>query len=321
MVFLVIGGTGFIGSNVVKGLVERSEEVIIFDAMPNINRLGNARHKVKVIRGDILDIEDVFYVTKTYNVDCIIHLAYSTDILGQEERPLKPIKTNCIGFNNVLEVARIMDIKRVVWASSVAVYGPPEYYSNQVVNEDAPTNPNTVYGACKVLDEYMGKHYYEKFGVDNIGLRPTVVYGPGRWFRGLSAFTYDLFVGPALGKPVKISFGNQKVNWMYVKDVAKAFLLACYVDKTEHKIFNIPGQVATIYEAAQIVQKLVPNAIVDVEAGEGRERWPAFLDVTRIEKELKYKQSYTLEKGFKEYIDTIRAEAKMFPHLYKDGNM
>jgi len=309
MVVLVTGGTGFIGSNVTKGLIGRGEEVVVFDAMPNVNRLGEAKDKVEVVKGDILDIEDLFNVIKSYNVECIIHLAYFTDILGQEERPLKPIKINCIGFNNVLEAARIMGIKRVVWASSVAVYGPPEYYSDQPVNEDAPTKPTTVYGACKVLNEYMGKHYYEKFSLDNIGLRPTVIYGPGRWYRGLSTFTYDLFAKPALGKPTKVSFGDQKVNWMYVKDVAKAFLLACYVKETKHKIFNLTGQVATVGEAAQCVKKLIPDAVIEVEPG-GKEKWPAHLDTTRAQEELGYTPSYNLEEGFKEYIDIIRMKVK-----------
>ncbi len=313
MIFLVIGGTGFVGSNVVKGLIEQGEDIVVFDAMPNINLLGEVRDKVKVIKGDILDIEDLFNVIKTCNVEYIVHLAYFTDILGQEERPLKPIKINCIGFNNVLEVARIMGVKRVIWASSVAVYGPPEYYSNQPVDEDAPTKPTTIYGACKVLNEYMGKHYYKKFGLDNIGLRPTVIYGPGRWYRGLSTFTYDLFAEPALGRPVKISSGDQKVNWMYVKDVAKAFLLACYVKETKNKIFNLTGQVATVGAAAQYVKKLIPDAVIKVESG-GREKWPAFLDTTRARNELGYTPSYTLEEGFKEYINIIRAGKGMSPY-------
>lgn len=310
MVFLVTGGTGFIGSNVVKGFIERGEDVVVFDTMPNMSQLGEVRDKIKVIKGNILDIEDLFNVIKTCNIEYIVHLAYFVDILSLEERPLKPVKVNCIGFNNVLEVARIMGVKRVVWASSVAVYGPPEYYSKQPVDEDAPTRPTTVYGACKVLNEYMGKHYYEKFGLDNIGLRPTVIYGPGRWYRGLSTFTYDLFTEPALGRPVKISSGDQKVDWMYVKDVAKAFLLACYVKETKHKIFNLSGQVATVREAAQHVKKIIPDAVIKVESG-GREKWPAFLDTSRAREELDYMPSYTLEEGFREYVNIIRAEAKI----------
>lgn len=312
---LVTGGTGFIGSHVTKKLVEQGEEVIVFDAMPNLSRLGKVKDKVKVAKGDILDIEDLFNIIKSYDVEYIIHLAYFTDILGQEERPLKPIKINCIGFNNVLEVARILGVKRVIWASSVAVYGSSGYYSDQPVNEDAPTKPTTVYGACKVLNEYMGKHYYERFGLDNIGLRPTVVYGSGRWYRGLATFAYDLFAKPALGKPAKIPFGNQKVNWMYVKDVAKVFVLACYAKKTKHKIFNLSGQVATVSEAAQCVRKLIPDAVIEVESGESeKQKRPVFIDITRAWKELGYKPSYTLEEGFKEYIKIIRAEANMSPN-------
>lgn len=316
MAVLVIGGTGFIGSNIVKGLVERGEEVVAFDLVPNLNRLGEIKDKVEVVKGDILDVETLFFTIKNYNIDRIIHLAFYIDILGQEEHPLRPLKINCVGFNNVLEVARIMGVKRVVWASSVAVYGSPEYYPVQPVNEDAPTNPTTFYGACKVLDEYLGVHYAKKLGVDTIGLRPTVLYGPGRWYRGLSTFTYDLFVNPALGKLAKVDYGDQTVDWIYIKDVAKAFILACYAEESKHKIFNISGQVATVKEAAECVRKILPNADIVVEPG-GKEKWPAYLDTSRAREELGYKPSYTLEEGFKEYIDIIREEAKRFPHLYE----
>jgi len=234
--------------------------------VPNLNRLGEIKDKVEVVKGDILNVETLFFAIKNYNIDRIIHLAFYIDILGQEEHLLRPLKINCIGFNNVLEVARIMGVKRVVWASSVAVYGSPEYYQTQPVDEDAPTNPTTFYGACKVLDEYLGVHYAKKFGVDTIGLRPTVLYGPGRWYRGLSTFTYDLFVNPALGRSAKVDYGDQTVDWIYIKDVAKAFILAYYVKETKHKIFNISGQVATVKEAAECVRKILPNADILVSS-------------------------------------------------------
>lgn len=309
MSFLVTGGTGFIGSHLIRELVERGQSVIAFDYAPNIVAISDVKEKVEVVRGDVLDVTELLNTIKKYDVKYIIHLAYLL-IPESQEKPLKAIKVNCEGTTNVFEAARVMDVKRVVWASSVAVYGPAEYYGGKPVNEDAPKRPTTVYGACKVLNEFIGEHYYNLYRLDNIGLRFTVVYGPGRT-RGATAFASELIENPALGKSVKVPYGDQKIDWQYVKDAVKAIILACKVRQVKDRIFNTCGDLHTIREAAEYVRKLIPDAAIEVESG--TMGWQMNFDITRAKEQLDYSPSYTIEKGIREHINIVRSRAGLPP--------
>ena len=301
MGILVTGGTGFIGSYLVKELARQGQDVVVYDLSPNIDLIREVADRVKVARGDILDPVELLRTVKSYGVDDIFHLAYLL-IADSREKPSLALRVNCEGVNNIFEVARIADIRKVVWASSVGVYGSAKYYTGPV-NEDTSTKPTTVYGACKVLNEFMGRYYFETYGLDNIALRPTIVYGAGRR-RGGFTFANDLIEYPALGKPIKVPFGDQEIDWQYVKDVVKAFILAYRTKNPKHRIFNVGGEVHTIREVADYVRKFIPNAIIEVESGELG--WVSQYDTTRARIELGYEPSYTLEKGIEDQINIIR---------------
>lgn len=302
MAILVTGGTGFIGSYLVKELLGRGEDVVVYDLFPNTDLIREVADRVELVRGDILDSVELLRTIKSHGVEDIFHLAYLL-IADSREKPSLALRVNCEGLNNMFEVARIADTGKVVWASSTGVYGPAKYYTGPV-DEDTPTKPTTVYGACKVLNEFMGSYYFETYGLDNIALRPTVVYGAGRK-RGGFTFANDLVEYPALGKPTKVPFGDQEIDWQYVKDVVKAFILAYRTKNPEHRVFNVGGEVHTVRQAADCVRKFIPNAIIEVESGELG--WVSRYDTTRAREELGYEPSYTLERGVEDQIKTIRA--------------
>ncbi|MBP1933278.1 nucleoside-diphosphate-sugar epimerase [Ammoniphilus resinae] len=270
-------------------------------------RLNQVKESIGFVQGDISEWDQLLHAIKQHQVQTIIHLAYYRDIQEQEKNPHRATKINCLGFNHILEAARIMGIKRVVWASSTAVYGYPHLY-NEPVDEDALLSPTSIYGACKAYDEYLSNHYRKAFGLETIGLRPTVVYGDGRWYRGLSNFTYDLFAYATSGKEYVVQHGDKRVDWLHVKDCARAFVLAALVTNTVHGIFNITGQVATLREATEAIQRIEPNARFEIKPG-GREEeyWPAYLDGTRAKDELGYIPEFDLSKGCKDYLDILRA--------------
>jgi nucleoside-diphosphate-sugar epimerase len=182
----------------------------------------------------------------------IIHLAAAL-IPTCAAQPALGVRVNVDGFNHVLEVARVIVARRVVWASSIAVYGPQSRYDGEP-DEDAPHWPTTVYGACKSMNEYMARHYYDAFGVDSIGLRFTVVYGAWR-MRGALAYRLgqELIEKPAHGQPARVPAGDGLVNWQHVEDAAHAILLSLrHVGPTKHRVFNTGGEAVRVRDAAAV---------------------------------------------------------------------
>lgn len=302
---LVTGGSGFIGAAVTHEIIGMGRKAVVFSRTGKSERLAGIENSIEIIKGDISDFPLLLKVIKNYDISCIIHMAFFTDIQQLEASPQKGIDINCKGFLNILEAARSSGIERVVWTSSAAVYGETDRYGQLPVNEEAPFYPLNVYGQYKAWCEWMGGHYHNKLGVRNISLRPTIVFGSGRWFRGSAAYAYDLFHGPASGKPVVLEWGDQLVDWIYVKDLARAIVLAGTLGKLNHRTFNICGHRATVADAAEMVKKLEPLADIKVLSGK-RPMWVPYLDMTRSENELGYRPSYSLEDAFSEYMKEIK---------------
>lgn len=306
MTTLVTGGTGFIGSYVTHELLKRGEDVISYELIPTTELIGDIADQVKIIRGDILDTPSFFRAVKENNVDRIIHLVFLL-IDACKANPRKAIEVNCIGTNSVLEAARTFDIKKVVFASSTAVYGSPEDYGGPAVpiKEGDQLKPSTLYGACKILCEFMCEQYLNDYGIDYVALRPSIVYGYGRK-RGGFTFANDVIQYPAMGQPVKISYADQELNWIYVTDTAKALAMSNLTQNLKHHIFNLGGDVHTLRGAAEFVKKLIPGAEITLESG--TLGWASRYDTTRISEELGFVPEYSLEKAIEDFIKRIRVK-------------
>ncbi len=305
--FLVTGANGFIGSRIVKDLTANGNEVVVYHSSPISPRLAPLADKVPFVGGDLIDWETLLGAVRQYRVETVIHLAYFRDIVEQEKRPLKATRVNCLGFNNVLEAARLGGVKRVVWCSSVAVYGPPELYT-EPVDEDAPCQPTSLYGACKVYNEYIANHYRRQFGLETIGLRPGIVYGPGRWFSGQASFARDLFVNAVTGRATVLEEADRPVNWVHVGDVSQAFVKACFVGTPRHHVFNIEGGWATIRRAGEIVKELIHSADMKIQPG-GKQPFPR-MDGSRAREELGYEPAFSLRDGISDYLESLRRESQ-----------
>src|SRR5262245_11689433 len=146
---LITGGTGFLGADLARHLVREVglEGVVLFDQYPRPDRVAEIRDRVTIVRGDVLEPQELLAALRRHNVDRVIHLAF---ILGQPdpERLVPYLRVQCMGTANVFEAARLHGAARVVYASSVAAYGlkpigtPP-------VDEDVPPAPDTYYGISK----------------------------------------------------------------------------------------------------------------------------------------------------------------------------
>src|SRR5439155_6788509 len=125
--------------------------------------------RVRFVQGDVLDPLGLLHAARDDEVRDIVHLAAAL-IPTCQAQPALGVRINVDGFNHVLELARVIGARRVVWASSIAVYGPQSRYEGEP-DEDAPHGPTTVYGATKSMNEFMARHYHEAFGVESVGLR------------------------------------------------------------------------------------------------------------------------------------------------------
>lgn len=308
MSYVVTGGTGFIGAHIVRLLMQQEEKVVAYDAVPDIELLERLMGKeksnlVRVVQGDITDLAHLIRTCQEYVVQKIIHTAA---LLGSvsSANPLLAVRINCGGTGNVLETARILGLKRVVFASSVAVFGPPERYEQEYIPNDAPHYPSNIYGACKSFNEACARHYFNEYGVDSIAIRFPGVYGEGQ-SRGLGrAISEELFVKPALGKPGKVPCGDDTNNWLYVEDAARVMVMASNVPPTKTRAFTVDGDVRSFAEAAAYIKSLIPGA--DITLLPGRTGYGSKFDTTPVREEIGYGPEWTIERGMKKVIDCLQ---------------
>ncbi|MFB6140473.1 MAG: NAD-dependent epimerase/dehydratase family protein [Halosimplex sp.] len=312
---LVTGGTGFIGAYVAAELAEHGHDPVAFDLSTGEIRLENlgVADDVRVVRGDVTDPTAVVRSIRETGATRVVHLAaLLTD--GATGNPRAALEVNCGGTNNVFEAARTLSdrVERVAWASSAAVYAPPERYADNDregwVTEDDLVSPDTLYGATKEYNEHQARVYREEYGVSHVGLRPTVAYGPYRETGG-SAFLVDLIEKPALGDAFSVEYGDQVIDWQYVRDIARAFRTAAFAPEGDlsQRIYNVRGECATVREAAETVREVVPDADLTV-SDEGELPWTQTLDTAAAREDLDYEPEYDLEAGVREYVSVLRAE-------------
>ena len=258
-------------------------------------------------------LQDLLHTIKAHQVERVVHLAY---IVGpeNEQNPTRALHINCVGTNNVFEAARLEGLQRVVWASSVAVYGPRSYYGKADLDEDDPPQPTRVYGACKLFNEHMAEHYFHAFQVEHIALRPSVVYGPGR-LRGSAQFMQEWIERAAVGEHVTIPAGDEQDTWSYVEDVAEAFNLAVRASNLpERHIFNIGGDFRARRELGTYLKTLVPNAHIEItdEVAESGYRSARHIN-SRIAEALEFQPQWSLERGVRATVNWARSRVGQEP--------
>jgi nucleoside-diphosphate-sugar epimerase len=196
----------------------------------------------------------------THGVDRIIHMAALLPP-DTEERPHQGMLVNIQGTNNVFEVARWTGVRRVVYASSIAVYGDQTPYGDRPVTEDDPPMPINLYGMTKAANDFAATTYRERFGMDLRGVRICTVFGYGR-VTGMTGMIGGLLASmPAVGEPVDLPFHPDEASTMiHAQDAAEIFVRIALADDLHHPVYISGGHLATVGEMAAMVREIIPGA-------------------------------------------------------------
>lgn len=317
MNILVTGGLGVIGAWVTRQLFEEGHTPIIYENRWDTTLLPDIAPKIKIVLGDILDWAALLRTIREHKVECIVHLAALMP--GQcNANPLLGVQVNALGTVNLLETARIMGIKRFVFASSKATFagisGEYAYPTYKPVNEDylqQPLPSMRVYGTTKIASELMGIHYAQNYGLEFIALRFGAPYGVGRKARHGSLAVHSVMIENAmLGKPTRVKGGDEREDMVYVKDIAQSIVLACFARNVKHSTFNIgTGEGHTLRDLANAIKKLYPDAVFHIEPGldyTGFGPIYCVMDISRAREELGYVPKFSLEEASKDYVAMMK---------------
>ena len=307
MSILITGGTGFLGAILSRKLLERGHDVVLFDVEPNYKMINDIQDGVKIIRGDVTLLMDILDAVKRYKIKDVFHLAALLSGTA-EKAPLSAFKVNVEGTANVLEAAKLFDIRKVIFTSSLAVYGPglPE-----PTPEDVPLQSKSIYGITKGFCELWGLHYHRHYGIDFRAIRFPSVIGLARQDGGISAYTSLVIRNPVLGKPYEVNVDEDAIlPLLYYKDAANALITLYEAKEPKSRIYNINGISLTARELVDEVKKHIPDAMVKFapkpEMVSIAHSIPSTLDDTKAREELGWKPSYSLEGIIKEFMSEAK---------------
>ena len=306
MSILVIGGMGFIGSRIAKMLMDQGEEVVVMGRRPTLHRLTEVADRVKAVKADKANIEEIIDLIRVHRVKKVVDVSYELE--GESEQaPYSASKLNLLGTLNVFEACRIMGVRRIVWASSMAVYGDKRRAQGIPQDEESMNHPITVYGICKTHGEFMAKLYNARWDMDVVCLRPGGVYGPLR-ASGLTSWLTDMVKLPLAGQPVNVPPGPEEtMNLSFVDDCAAAFVTCCQHpgDRLPHSVYNLGGYRATVRELIEEVKKHIPEARAHFMG-----KYVYYLDTVdnrRLQQDTGFQHQYDLAAGVAVQVARQRA--------------
>ena len=282
MSILVIGATGFIGPRLIRNLIARGETVVGMDLNPGAAAFGDVPIGAPVLRGDVTQFEDVMRTILEVKPERLINLAYG---LGAGEgNPHQVMRLDVLGMDNCFEAARLAGVRRIVYASSIAVSGQQSHFGDRLVNEDDPVHGTSQYAMHKIFNEFQAKKYIKNYGMSITGVRPANVTGPDK-VRG-SVDHVQIMTDPARGKPVHLPQQGLMRLLIHVEDMAEVFARILLADAPRHSLYNSGGIPISLGELADIVRGFLPGAQITFAQEGGRADSGNYLvDWSRLSKE------------------------------------
>ncbi len=298
MKYLVTGGAGFIGSNIVNSLVDAGHGVVVIDnESSDFHEYFHYNDRAKYYKHDICDYDKIKYLFE--GVDTVFHCAAEARIQPAIINPLKAVMTNSYGTCSVLQAAREAGVRRVVYSSTSSAYGLVNEIPNVETQPEDCLNP---YSVSKVSGEKLCKMYSDLFGLETVVFRYFNVYGKNQPTRGQYAPVIGLFLKQAKeNKPLTIvPDGEQRRDFTHVSDVVSANILASTVKMEKYgQVFNIgTGINYSVNELTNFISK--DTVMIDPRIGESRE---TLANINKAKTVLGWKPKVILEQWISEQLN------------------
>lgn len=299
---VLITGAGLIGTHTAKELIERGDEVTFFDFAPKTDYIRRVTGRdVAGFRGDIRDLAGLIDAFQQTRAQCVVHLAAS---VGEANisNVYAGFQVNLVATINVAEAARLTGVRRLVHASTQALYVGED--PTEILSEDSPLDSRErVYNAAKLGCEHVLRTYAAKHKIELALLRFAGVYGYYAVAGGPGVAVQQAVWDALAGKPVMLNV-YESVDFIYVKDLANGIALAVHTDPLPHQIYNLgSGTLTTVEDLENALSKIFPE--VKTARGKLTPARPR-MDITRARTELGFKPQYKLEAGLRDYVAQLK---------------
>ncbi len=302
--YLVTGGAGFIGSNVVHKLIELNHDVWVLDNFLTGKRenIADVLDQITLIEGDLRDLPTVTRVCK--NIDYVLHIGALPSVPRSVADPILTHDINITGTLNVLEAARQQNVKRVVFSSSSSVYGNTPTLPK---HEDMPVNPLSPYATHKVSGEFYCRIYNDIYNLETVCLRYFNVFGPRQNPNSQYAAVIPKFISAfQTGRQLTIyGDGEQSRDFTYIENVVSANIVAATAPNAAGEIINIAcGHRITINELAYKIGEILGKDVKpQYESSRSGDVKHSLADISKAEKLLNYSSLVDIDSGLQKTIE------------------
>ncbi|MBU0700965.1 SDR family oxidoreductase [bacterium] len=306
-VYLITGGAGFIGSNIVARLVKNKERVRIIDNFSTGKRENIAEflNNIEVVDADISNIDSVREAVS--GVDFVLHQAALPSVARSVADPIRANEVNIVGTLNILVAARDAKVKRVVYASSSSAYGDTPTLPKR---EDMKTAPLSPYAITKLTGEEYCKVFYSLYGLETIALRYFNVFGPNQDPTSHYSAVIPKFITLMLtgNQPTIYGDGGQSRDFSYIDNVVNANLNATVASKGIGEAFNIAcGERITLNELCKKINKILSTdfspVYADTRPGDVRH---SLADISKAQSCLNYSPEINVDQGLEMTVEWYR---------------
>jgi UDP-glucose 4-epimerase len=307
---LVTGGAGFIGSHIADRLAHAGHEVVVLDSFFTGSRanLGAIADRIRLVEGDVRHVSTVEECAS--GCDVVFHEAAIVSVPYSVEHPQESHDVNIQGTINVLQAARKARTRRIVFASSAAIYGEDPTLPKIETMRAEPMSP---YGVEKITGEHYLATWSKLFEVETVALRYFNVFGPRQDPRSPYSGVISIFVDRIMdGRPITFfGDGSQCRDFVYVDNVVDANILAATRERVSGRVYNVAcGKRTTLLELASLIeraaQRTVERSFAEPRAGDIKE---SVADVARARAELGYEPVVDVEEGLKRLVRYVRGGA------------